>query len=171
MFLLYCRVHQMLCSCTSCQIMMETGAFFLYCHGKSQHEMHSASWHVRIMSVYSQGCLNRILCSWMIFVLVFSLASQFCQTSSWIVFLEEETNVNLHNLMQVLSQFNTRKVSGKLLLLLLQKCNIKTSCLVYRGILEAIFVINGSGKLKEHVIGWGSEYKSCHRDRVTLRSR
>lgn len=46
--------------------------------------------------------------------LVFSLASQYCQTSSWIVFLEEETNVNLHNLLQVLSKFKTRKVSCRL---------------------------------------------------------
>lgn len=117
-FLLYCRVHQMLCSCTSCQITMETGAFFRHCHGKmqkqTQHKWYSTSWHVRIMSVYSQGSLKHILCGCMLVVLVFSLASQYCQTSSWIVFLEEETNVNLHNLVQVLSKFNPRKVSGRL---------------------------------------------------------
>lgn len=136
---------------------METGAFFLHCDTKCTPPL-----DVRIMSVYSQGCLNHILCSCMLVVLVFSLASQFCQTSLWIVSLEEETSVNLHNLMQVLSKFNERQVSGRLQLLLLQK---SSSCfMVYCGILAAIIVIYGSGKLKEHVIGWGSEHKSCHWD-------
>ncbi|KTG44591.1 hypothetical protein cypCar_00032691 [Cyprinus carpio] len=55
----------MLCSFTSCQNMMGTGAFFQHCH------------------------------AWF--------------GSSWFVFLEEETNMNLHNLLQVLSKFKTRK--------------------------------------------------------------
>uniref|UniRef100_A0A673MEA1 Beta 3-glucosyltransferase b n=1 Tax=Sinocyclocheilus rhinocerous TaxID=307959 RepID=A0A673MEA1_9TELE len=32
-----------------------------------------------------------------------------CETSWWFVFLEEESNVNLHNLLQMLSKFKTRK--------------------------------------------------------------
>uniref|UniRef100_A0A8C1LZK0 Beta 3-glucosyltransferase b n=1 Tax=Cyprinus carpio TaxID=7962 RepID=A0A8C1LZK0_CYPCA len=47
--------------------------------------------------------------NWSILPALPRLASQYCQTSLWIVFLEEETNVNLHNLLQVLSKFNTRK--------------------------------------------------------------
>uniref|UniRef100_A0A8C1W5Z8 Beta 3-glucosyltransferase b n=1 Tax=Cyprinus carpio TaxID=7962 RepID=A0A8C1W5Z8_CYPCA len=47
--------------------------------------------------------------NWSILPALPRLASQYCQTSLWIVFLEEETNVNLHNLLQVLSNFNTRK--------------------------------------------------------------
>ncbi|XP_051766598.1 beta-1,3-glucosyltransferase isoform X2 [Ctenopharyngodon idella] len=47
--------------------------------------------------------------NWSILPALPRLASQYCQTSSWIVFLEEETNVNLHNLVQVLSKFNPRK--------------------------------------------------------------
>uniref|UniRef100_A0A671N626 Beta 3-glucosyltransferase b n=1 Tax=Sinocyclocheilus anshuiensis TaxID=1608454 RepID=A0A671N626_9TELE len=37
------------------------------------------------------------------------LASLYCETSWWFVFLEEESNVNLHNLLQMLSKFKTRK--------------------------------------------------------------
>ncbi|XP_016119254.1 beta-1,3-glucosyltransferase [Sinocyclocheilus grahami] len=47
--------------------------------------------------------------NWSILPALPRLASQYCLTSLWIVFLEEETNVNLHNLLQVLSKFNTRK--------------------------------------------------------------
>ncbi|XP_042621200.1 beta-1,3-glucosyltransferase isoform X3 [Cyprinus carpio] len=49
--------------------------------------------------------------NWSILPALPRLASQYCQTSLWIVFLEEETNVNLHNLLQVLSKFNTRKIA------------------------------------------------------------
>ncbi|XP_067290318.1 beta-1,3-glucosyltransferase [Pseudorasbora parva] len=47
--------------------------------------------------------------NWSILPALPRLASQYCQTSSWIVFLEEETDVNLPILTQVLSKFNTRK--------------------------------------------------------------
>lgn len=41
-FVLFCRVHQMLCSFTSCQTMMGTGAFFQHCHSKThKHTQHN----------------------------------------------------------------------------------------------------------------------------------
>ncbi|KAL1266461.1 hypothetical protein QQF64_002136 [Cirrhinus molitorella] len=47
--------------------------------------------------------------NWSVLPALPRLVSQYCQTSSWIVFLEEETNLNLNNLLQVLSKFSTRK--------------------------------------------------------------
>ncbi|XP_043106432.1 beta-1,3-glucosyltransferase isoform X3 [Puntigrus tetrazona] len=49
--------------------------------------------------------------NWSVLPALPSLVSQYCRTSSWFVFLEEETNVNLHNLLVVLSKFNTQKIA------------------------------------------------------------
>ncbi|XP_050977747.1 beta-1,3-glucosyltransferase isoform X3 [Labeo rohita] len=49
--------------------------------------------------------------NWSVLPALPRLVSRYCQTSSWIVFLEEETNVNLNNLLQVLSKFTTRKIA------------------------------------------------------------
>lgn len=43
--------------------------------------------------------------------LVLSLAHSFGKNSSWIVFLEEETNVRMTKLVQVLAKFDKNKVS------------------------------------------------------------
>lgn len=44
-------------------------------------------------------------------VLVLSLSHSFGENSSWIVFLEEETNVRMTKLVQVLAKFDKNKVS------------------------------------------------------------
>lgn len=118
-FVLFCRVHQMLCSFTSCQTMMGAGAFFQHCHSKThKHTQHNTEYTPPLdmseLRVFIHKVLNTFYAAVFLVFHVFSLASQYCQTSSWIVFLEEETNVNLHNLLQVLSKFKTRKVSCRL---------------------------------------------------------
>ncbi|NP_001289177.1 beta-1,3-glucosyltransferase precursor [Danio rerio] len=47
--------------------------------------------------------------NWSILPALPRLALQYCQTSLWIMFLQEETIVNLHNLLQVLSRFSPGK--------------------------------------------------------------
>lgn len=46
-------------------------------------------------------------------VCVLSLSQSYGKNSSWIVFLEEETNVKMTKLVQVLAKFDKNKVSAK----------------------------------------------------------
>lgn len=47
----------------------------------------------------------------MMLYIFFSLSHSFGKNSSWIVFLEEETNVKMTKLVQVLAKFDKNKVS------------------------------------------------------------
>lgn len=53
---------------------------------------------------------------------VLSLSSSFGENSSWIVFLEEETNVKMAKLAEVLAKFDKSKVSVQYLLNLISVC-------------------------------------------------
>lgn len=159
----------MLCFFTSCRSTTGTGAFFQHysgedtsCRMRTKYTLVLCrmTWYVKIMSSYSQ--LPVLLVS----SFVFSLSSLYCQTSSWIVFLEEETGVNLRNLVRVLSKFHTGQVRARLgrcvgfyCSCCLQKYKNKTSHLIYCNICTAISVLDlKQGRPTELVIGCGAEH-------------
>lgn len=122
-------------------------------------------------SVYSYKVILNILCSYILVPLLFSLASQYCQTSLWIVFLEEETNVNLHNLLQVLSKFKTRKVSCRLFSLsavVTAKVQYQdfTPWLLWLSYSDNLCIWIRKTKRACHWLRWLTDNKSCHWDWV-----
>lgn len=134
---------------------MGTGAFFQHCHSKTQkhtqHRMYSTSRHVRITSVDSWSCLKHILCSCFYCLQPGLDLPGLCfwkkrPTWTYTTFCRCWANSRLERWAADFSVFQ---------LLLQQKCNIKTSRLDYCGSLTATIFVFESGKLREHVTGWG----------------